>query len=125
MLTLSAARLAVAFVPFHRWRRTLGWTHRQNRRNRHEPALETGRHVAAVVERAAQRLPFETKCLPRAVAVSWLLRRGGVPHTVVFAARPREMRQSADALHAWVEIEGRKVMGELAGPWLETLRLGD
>jgi len=70
------------------------------------------------------RLPFGTKCLPRAMALSWLLRRKRVVHTVVFAVRPADLRNSPDALHVWLEAGGDKVIGDLPGPWLETLRLG-
>ena len=126
MLVLSTAQLAVIIVPFRRWRERLGTKIRDGSEGRLErSAVEEGQRTAAVVERAAERLPFHTKCLPRAVAVSWLLRRKNLPHSVVFAARPSHLRDSADTLHAWVEVNGAKIMGELPGPWLETLRLGD
>ena len=80
--------------------------------------------LAADVEWAAKRLPFSTKCLPRAMALSWMLRRRRLPHTVVIAVRPNDLRHSADALHAWVEVGGEKIIGDLPGPWIETLRLG-
>jgi len=28
------------------------------------------------------------------------------------------------ALHAWVEVKGGTILGDLPGPWIETLRLG-
>jgi hypothetical protein len=59
------------------------------------------------------------------MALSWLLRKEGVHHVLVFAVRPVELRTPSDALHVWVEIEGVRVLGDLPGPWLETLRLGD
>lgn len=58
------------------------------------------------------------------MALSWILRRKRIAHTVVFAVRPAGLRDSADALHAWVEVHGETILGELPGPWLETLRLG-
>lgn len=126
MLALSAAQLAISFVPFRRWRGSLGTRNRgASGPQLKTPAVEAGRRIAAVVERAAERLPFPTKCLPRAIAVSWLLRRKGLPHTIVFAVRPSHLRHSADALHAWVEVNGARIIGELPGPWLETLRVGD
>jgi hypothetical protein len=69
-------------------------------------------------------LPVQTKCLPRAVALSWILRRRQIQHTLVFAVRPAGLRGSKDDLHAWVEVQGAKLIGDLPGPWLETLRLG-
>ena len=43
---------------------------------------------------------------------------------MVFAVRPEAMRDFPDPLHAWVEIDGAKLIGDLPGPWVETLRLG-
>ena len=118
MALLAWARLVVAAVPFERWRRSLGGT------GDGAPAAASARRIAAQVERAAEWLPFETKCLPRAMALSWMLRRAGTAHAMVFAVRPPHLRGSADALHAWVEVEGSRIIGDLPGPWIETLRLG-
>ncbi len=54
------------------------------------------------------------------MALSWILRAHRIAHSVVFAVRPEAQRQSADALHAWVEVSGETILGELPGPWLET-----
>jgi len=80
--------------------------------------------LAAHVEWAARRLPFATRCLARAMALSWQLRGRGIGHALVFAVRPPHMRGTADALHAWVEVAGKTILGDLPGPWVETLRLG-
>ena len=124
---LCVAQAYVRLIPFHHWSGCLGTNsgYRKNDFNKGERALDQGRQAAAVVGRAAERLPFETKCLPRAIALSWFLRRRNVAHTVVFAARPLPLRNSADALHAWVEVDGGTIMGHLPGLWHETLRLGD
>ena len=58
------------------------------------------------------------------MALSWLLRRHRLAHTMVIAGRPADRRQSPDALHAWVEMEGEKIIGNLPGPWIEFLRIG-
>jgi hypothetical protein len=118
MTALSAARLLVAFAPFDRWRGTLG------RRGGSARKLAEAQRLARQVDWAAQRLPFETRCLPRAIALSWLLRRRKIGHAVVIAARPAELRGKADDLHAWVEIGGTKLIGELPGPWIEVAHFG-
>lgn len=119
MVLLCRARATLTLFPLSRWRSTLGLAGGGN-------SLPTAdaRRLAGAVERAADRLPFETKCLPRAMALSWMLCRRGIAHSVVFAVRPADRRHSADALHAWVEVGGSKILGELPGPWIETLRLG-
>ncbi|MGZ2411605.1 transglutaminase superfamily protein [Sphingomonas sp. F9_3S_D5_B_2] len=108
--------------PFHRWRRSLGWADAEPLS---EEDLARARRLAADVEWAAKRLPFPTKCLPRAMALSWRLRREAIGHTVVFAVRPSDYRGSSHDLHAWVDLAGVRILGDLPGPWVETLRLGD
>jgi hypothetical protein len=120
MLALCRARLTIAAMPFDRWRHSLGVP-----TNAEAASPEKARRLAAHVERAAALLPFPTKCLPRAMALSWILGRNRISHSLVFAVRPADLRGSADDLHAWVEVNGRKLIGDLPGPWVETLRLGD
>jgi aryl-alcohol dehydrogenase-like predicted oxidoreductase len=119
MALLCWASLVVRLVPFRRWSKSLG---------RIGPVAPSApaeaRRAAGAVERAAWRLPFRAKCLPQAMALSWLLRRRGIGHAVVIAVRPAQLRDSPDALHAWLEVDGEKIIGDLPGPWLETLRLG-
>ena len=117
---LCWARFLVSSIPFERWRDTIGSTEP----NDDKADVEKAKNFAADIEWAATRLPVTVKCLPRAMALSWLLRRHGIGHEVVFAVRTAESRQPPDALHAWVEIHGLKVIGDLPGPWIETLRLG-
>ena len=122
MATLSIARAMVAVAPFRSWRFTLGLSG-EGEDPSPSPLLRAQR-LANQIEWAAGRLPFQTKCLPRAIAFSWLLRRERIRHTVVFAVRPADARRSTDDLHAWVEIGGTVLIGALPGPWHETLRLG-
>ena len=121
MAALCVARAVVAALDFKRWRRTLGGTAAGQTSGL--LAAEAQR-AAAHVEWAARLLPFSTKCLPRAIALSWILRAKSIGHTVVFAVRPAAERGSDDQLHAWVEMAGKTIIGDLPGPWIETLRLG-
>lgn len=121
MTALGLARFLIRFVPLGRWRRTLGLASG----DRGGGALAEARQIARQVERGAERLPFETVCLPRAMAMSWILRRRKIAHALVFAARPAHRRDDEHALHAWIEVNGSKVIGDEPGPWIETLRLGD
>lgn len=120
MAALCRARVMIGTVPFARWRNSLGGDVESGS----EESLPEGQRLARHVENAARRLPFATQCLPRAMALSWLLRKKKIAHFLVFAVRPSEIRTSADALHAWVEVGGTKVIGDVPGPWIEMLRLG-
>jgi hypothetical protein len=126
MAWLCWARLIVAVVRFERWRSSLGGAMADGIGDRPERDIAAdARRFAAHVERAAARLPFSTKCLPRAMALSWILRRKRIAHMVKFAVRPVDLRGSQDDLHAWVEVAGATILGDLPGPWVETLRLGN
>ncbi len=129
MMLLCVAQLAVKLVPFRYWRGTLGRIAAGDAGpaagdDRAGPA----RRMAVHVERGAARLPFATKCLPRAMALCWLLRGAGIAYTLKIAARPAAARRANAAgalgdLHAWVEAADITVIGGLAGPWLVVLAL--
>jgi Transglutaminase-like superfamily len=118
MALLAFARALVSWVPFHLWRDCLGYAGRGGDALHDEAAA-----LAADVRWAAKRLPFESKCLPQAMALSWMLSRNEIGHAVIFAVRRGKSQNSPDLLHCWVEIEGRRIIGELEGKWAETLRL--
>ena len=121
LAALSLARIVVRWTPFYRWRDGLGW----NSDEMLSPSSQAeARRIATLVERAATRSNDTSKCLPRAGAVRGVLRRKHIPHTLVVAARPERLRGGPDALHAWIEVGGAKIIGDLPGPWIETLRLG-
>lgn len=113
---LVIARTLVARVPFARWRDKLG--------ARLEPAHEVpsnvslrpsgnlqARRLASAVERAAGRLPGGTRCLPRAMALHWMLARRGLGSSLHIGVRPGAARGGLDDLHAWVAAGGEVLIG--------------
>lgn len=126
LVLLIAARLLIAWVPFRIWR---GWLGGRGPHNSPGPLATSDTHtvarrLAAQIERAAWRLPRAAKCLPRAIALSWLLNLARVPHCVVLAVRPPAHRGDGDDLHAWVEQGGTVILGDLPGPWLRLFEQG-
>ena len=118
MALLAIARLLVRQARFDRWRSRLGLAGVADP----EQALlarQLGRHV----ERAASRLPGISKCLPQAMALSWMLRARRIPHSVVLMVRPEAARGGSDDLHAMVRCGSRILLGNIPGPWIETLVL--
>ena len=122
MAALCGARLLITFVPFQWWKQSLGSS--ADAAGGIE-ALTEAQRIARQVDWGAERLPFMTKCLPRAIALSSILRRKRISHAVVIAARPSNLRGDSDTLHAWVEVSGARILGDLPGPWIETLRQGE
>lgn len=115
---LLAARAAIALTPLERWRKHLGLEGSDS-----ETCPAEARRLARHVERAAGYIPFEAKCLPRAMALSRMLRRRKIPHRLAIAARPASARGGNDDLHARVEVGSTIVIGNLPGPWLVLLNL--
>ena len=125
-LEIVRARLLVARVPFARWRDQLGAT-ADGPFAAEAPLsaddLAEARRLARHVDRAATRLPGESKCLARAMALGRMLRRRAIGHTLVIAARPGIARGGDDDLHAWIETSGLILLGNLPGPWARLLVL--
>lgn len=111
---LVFARMLVAARPLSQWRDSLG-SRGSGRQDGDAEIL--ARRLANHVDRAATRLPGDTLCLPRAIALGRMLRRRGIAHDLVIAVRPQPLRGGRDDLHAWVEVGGRIVIGDLPGPW--------
>jgi Transglutaminase-like superfamily len=112
MVWLVLARLLIALVPLPRWQQHFGLGG-DDRPGDAAAARRCARHV----DRAAGRLPLECKCLPRAMALSRILRRRKVSHRLTIAVRPLAERSGGDDLHAWVDVGGETVIGDLPGLW--------
>lgn len=66
--------------------------------------------LKGAIDQAGDLLPFRTKCLAKAAAMQWLLRLCAIPSRLVIAFHTRE-RTAEHAFHAWVEHNGKIVMG--------------
>jgi len=96
-------------LPFKRWRALL---------EQHEPphatssSRPTPAQVAWAVEAARRWVPGDFKCLPTAYTAHLLLHRHGHPSRIhVGVARDPQGKVEA---HAWVDCDGRTVVGEVA-----------
>jgi hypothetical protein len=65
--------------------------------------LGRARAVARMVEAAARRGPYRATCLPRSLALWWLLRRQRIDGDLRIGVRNEGGRFEA---HAWVELRG-------------------
>ena len=120
VLRLTAARLLVAAVPFGYWR---GWLGVIGTGDRPGSGADTETLLLArAVQRGAARLPFATKCLPRAVALHTMLRRRNRPSQLVLGVLDSSLRGSLDDLHAWVQSRGDVVIGALDQPFHPLIR---
>jgi hypothetical protein len=118
-LLLLAARVLVACLQLRWWRGLLGPV---AERSLPGSASDSDRRLARAVERAAWRLPGESKCLPRAMTLHWMLARRGRPAQLVIAVLPGAARGGLDDLHAWVELGPEILIGALDQPFRPLVR---
>lgn len=71
-------------------------------------ARRQAEHIADLFVAVANLHPLPATCLPRAVALWWLLRRAGIDAAIVLGVQPHG---GAVAAHAWVEAAGH-VLGD-------------
>jgi hypothetical protein len=62
---------------------------------------------------AADRLPFRTTCLVRALAADAMLRRRGHAPEIRFGVRTPETGATGIEAHAWLDLSGAVVLGEV------------
>ena len=115
---LLLAQITIRMIPVRRWPGRFGLAQDGLPGN-----CKTSTTLARHVERGAQRLPLTSRCLPQALALSRMLKRRRIGHQLVIAVRPASRCNRTRELHAWIEQDGRVVLGELPGPWLPVLRL--
>lgn len=111
MFWLLLAWLLIHGFRFGRWHHHLGLAQKQPGGDDHPTPY--CRYLANVVTRGAMRLKMPLKCLPRAMALHWMLRRRGVRATLVIGMLPGSQRGTSDDLHAWVEMDGETILGDI------------
>ena len=103
VLTLGAARLVTWLLPFAVGRRLLVGKQRST-----TPTLTRDQVRWAMAH--AQRVVPHATCLPQALAAEALLTRGGLPAELNIGVMKTGGKLAA---HAWVESDGRIVVGDL------------
>lgn len=116
MAFVVVARFLVRFVRLSVWRDSLGVMLEPAKVVANNDAIlapearSLALAAARQVDRACTRLPGTSKCLPRAVALCWLLRRKPVSYVLVIAMHKVD-RSGEHAYHAWVESAGEILIG--------------
>ncbi|MBA4164157.1 MAG: hypothetical protein C0510_05940 [Erythrobacter sp.] len=117
VLLLLRAQFLIRFVPMARWHSSLGQavevakTDSVGSAQPDPAAFAFARARARRVERAAARLPWETSCLARAMALQWLLAPAGCATRLVIAMQ-REDWRAEHGWHAWVELDEVMLIGQ-------------
>jgi hypothetical protein len=109
LLLLGSVRLALRLLPFQAWRKFLAKMTLANTELQKKEREPTDRVVWAVT--VASRYMPSVKCLARALTTQILLaQRGDSASLRIGVAKSEEGQLDA---HAWVESQGRVVMGGL------------
>lgn len=114
--TVAAVRLLLWTLPYARARALLGRPSGLAPAPRGSAPVPDA--VAARVARAARVIPGAT-CLVQALAAEWLLARAGYRTTVRFGVARRGAGIEA---HAWLEYDGRVLLGGEESPRFAMLR---
>ena len=104
IVTLGLSRLVTWILPFPFGRRLLVGKRRAER------ATITGDQITWAMHHAQRVIPRST-CLPQAIAAEALLTRGGLPADLRIGVK--KTPDGKLTAHAWVESNGRIVVGQL------------
>ena len=104
VVTLALSRVVTWVLPFPLGRRLLVGKRRSDRQT------VTGDQIRWAMHHAQRIVPKAT-CLPQAVAAEALLTRGGLPAHLQIGVK--KTSDGKIAAHAWVESDGRIVVGDL------------
>jgi len=99
---LGIARLLVLTVPFRWLAISLGKPTAESG-NRSVPAdLARARLIGQAVRSAANSTPWESVCLPQAVAAQWMLKRRRIAATLYLGVAKDEGKPEKLSAHAWL-----------------------
>ncbi|MBV8781695.1 MAG: lasso peptide biosynthesis B2 protein [Phycisphaerae bacterium] len=105
MIAVLAFRVLLWIVPLRRLR---DWIDRKQLPARHTSADPL--RIGSAVSAAGHRIP-KADCLPRALALQYLLRRHGIESELCLGVRQDTNRPFT--AHAWVTCDGQIVIGDL------------
>ena len=107
VLALSAVRIGLIALPFATVRGIVARRYRQVHDKRSRPTLE---QVTWAIEAASRYVPGGSNCLVRALACEYILGRLGYPCELKIGVAKGAAGEFA--AHAWLESDGRVLIGE-------------
>jgi hypothetical protein len=99
---LSLARLTILVVPFKWLAFTLGRPANPSPIAASDSDLACAVRVGQAVCSAARYTPWQSVCLPQAVAAQWMLKRRCIPATLYLGVAKDQERPQTLAAHAWL-----------------------
>jgi hypothetical protein len=102
VVLLGVARLLLITIPFRWLAASLGKRMNESCARIAESDLQHARLVGQAVRSAANNTPWESVCLPQAVAGQWMLKRRRIPATLYLGVAKDEAKPERLAAHAWL-----------------------
>jgi hypothetical protein len=110
LVALAIARVAMAILPFRRIAAWLGTPGTESPATATAEDIRVAKEIGWAVDVLGRRVPWDGRCLARALAATGMLRRRGLEGTVIFGARWSE--SSCLDAHAWLRLGSLIVTGE-------------
>ena len=110
ILCLLSIKTSLVILPFSTFRKLFHWFSKTEEVKDLSP--KQIKEIVWAVDSAADHLPFELLCLPRALAAKYLLRK--VPSLTLEIGIEINPSKSFEA-HAWVEKNGSVIIGDWSG----------
>lgn len=108
---LGIARLLVLVLPFRWLARSVGGHMQESPDKVADSDLALAGLIGQAVCSAAGNTPWESVCLPQAVAGQWMLKRRGIPGTLYLGVAKTEENLDKLAAHAWLRCGSLIITG--------------
>lgn len=102
VLLLGLARLLVLAIPFRWLAVSLGRHMRASATDAMPAELHQARLIGQAVRSAAANTPWQSVCLPQAVAGQWMLKRRRVAATIYLGVAKADAKPGQLTAHAWL-----------------------
>lgn len=125
ILYLGAARFCVFFLPLKWYVAKLG-TDKPDALTQESVNSDVVQLICKSISRAANNVPWNTVCLPRAIAAKWMCQRRNIKSVMYLGvAKKTDTRSSEQALnamfsehasisaHAWLQVEDAIITGRV------------
>ena len=99
---LGVARLLLLTIPFRWLAGSLGKRMNESGTKADPSDLHAARLIGRAILSAANNTPWESVCLPQAVAGQWMLKRRGIAATLYLGVAKDEAKAEKLAAHAWL-----------------------
>jgi hypothetical protein len=108
---LGLARVLVLTIPFRWLARTVGQHMQESAPEAAAADLQLAGLIGQAVRSAAGNTPWESVCLPQAIAGQWMLKQRGIAATLYLGVAKADDKPEQLAAHAWLRCGDQILTG--------------